>query len=232
MEGIPANEQIASPRRAPSQQRSRERVERMLAAASALIAEQGSDAVRMGEVAERAGVSIGSLYQFFPDKRAIIWALAERYTTEGQACISAALAGVRERLSRGRNRVDDEVVDLALFLRLHPGVGVKRMRIVAAARNLAGDLAGQVGDVERFDPTGAAASFDETRPRRLDAAGERRHHPHPRDDNPSHFGPQNHDARPRTRQRRRTWSGRRVIPSIVLIRRPSLFPGISPRRPR
>ncbi|TJV49466.1 MAG: TetR/AcrR family transcriptional regulator, partial [Mesorhizobium sp.] len=46
--------QIASPRRAPSQQRSRERVERMLAAASALIAEQGSDAMRMGEVAERA----------------------------------------------------------------------------------------------------------------------------------------------------------------------------------
>ncbi|RUU02593.1 TetR family transcriptional regulator, partial [Mesorhizobium sp. USDA-HM6] len=50
---------IASPRRAPTQQRSRERVERMLAAASALIAEQGSDAMRMGEVAERAGVSIG-----------------------------------------------------------------------------------------------------------------------------------------------------------------------------
>ncbi|RUW64482.1 TetR/AcrR family transcriptional regulator, partial [Mesorhizobium sp. M1E.F.Ca.ET.063.01.1.1] len=37
---------IASPRRAPTQQRSRERVERMLAAASALIAAQGSDAMR------------------------------------------------------------------------------------------------------------------------------------------------------------------------------------------
>lgn len=85
---------IASPRRSPSQQRSRERVERMLAAASALIAEQGSDAMRMGEVAERAGVSIGSLYQFFPDKRAIVWALAERYTAESQACISAALKDV------------------------------------------------------------------------------------------------------------------------------------------
>ncbi|TIY01434.1 MAG: TetR/AcrR family transcriptional regulator, partial [Mesorhizobium sp.] len=108
--------QIASPRRAPSQQRSRERVERMLAAASALIAEQGSDAMRMGEVAERAGVSIGSLYQFFPDKRAIVWALAERYTAESQACIAAALAEVSD--AEGLRRAFSELVDIyyGLFL--------------------------------------------------------------------------------------------------------------------
>lgn len=107
---------IASPRRSPSQQRSRERVERMLAAASALIAEQGSDAMRMGEVAERAGVSIGSLYQFFPDKRAIVWALAERYTAESQACISAALKDVRD--AEGLKQAFSELVDIyyQLFL--------------------------------------------------------------------------------------------------------------------
>jgi AcrR family transcriptional regulator len=82
-------------RREPSQKRSRERVERMLGAASELIAEHGSDALRMGEIAERAGVSIGSLYQFFPDKSAIIRALAERITTQSQACIADALAGVK-----------------------------------------------------------------------------------------------------------------------------------------
>ena len=82
-------------RREPNQRRSRERVERILAAASALIAEKGSDAMRMGEVAERAGVSIGSLYQYFPDKAAIIRRLAERYNAEGQACIQAALATPR-----------------------------------------------------------------------------------------------------------------------------------------
>ncbi|MBE1204810.1 TetR/AcrR family transcriptional regulator [Aminobacter carboxidus] len=81
-------------RRAPSQKRSQERVERMLQAASALISEGGSDAMRMGEVAERAGVSIGSLYQYFPDKGAIIRTLAERYNAEGRACISDGLAGV------------------------------------------------------------------------------------------------------------------------------------------
>ncbi len=108
--------QIASPRRAPSQQRSRERVERMLAAASALIAERGSDVMRMGEVAERAGVSIGSLYQFFPDKRAIIWTLAERHTAESQACIAAALTPVSD--AEGLRRAFSELVDIyyGLFL--------------------------------------------------------------------------------------------------------------------
>ncbi|UCI27209.1 TetR/AcrR family transcriptional regulator [Mesorhizobium sp. B2-8-5] len=107
---------IASPRRSPTQQRSRERVERMLAAASALIAEQGSDAMRMGEVAERAGVSIGSLYQFFPDKRAIVWALAERYTAESQACIATTLKDVRD--AEGMKRAFSELVDIyyQLFL--------------------------------------------------------------------------------------------------------------------
>jgi AcrR family transcriptional regulator len=84
-------------RRAPSQRRSRERVERMLAAATELIAAKGSDAMRMGEVAEKAGVSIGSLYQYFPDKAAIIRTLAERYNAQGRACIAAALADVRDR---------------------------------------------------------------------------------------------------------------------------------------
>ena len=82
-------------RRAPTQRRSRERVERMLAAAVALIQQHGSDAMRMSDVAEHAGVSIGSLYQFFPDKSAIIRSLAERSTLEGRACIAAELAGVR-----------------------------------------------------------------------------------------------------------------------------------------
>lgn len=113
---VSSQEHIASPRRAPSQQRSRERVERMLAAASALISEQGSEAMRMGEVAERAGVSIGSLYQFFPDKRAIVWALAERYTAESQACISAALKDVSD--AQGLKRAFSELLDIyyRLFL--------------------------------------------------------------------------------------------------------------------
>lgn len=87
---------LAGLRRAPSQKRSRERVERLLRAASEVIAEQGSDAMRMGEVAERAGVSIGSLYQYFPDKGSIIRTLADRYNTLGRDCIEAELANVSD----------------------------------------------------------------------------------------------------------------------------------------
>lgn len=94
--------EASAPRRTPSQARSRERVERMLAAASALIAEKGSDALRMGEVAERAGVPIGSLYQFFPDKSAVIRALAERIQADSRACIAEALSGVRDVDGLGR----------------------------------------------------------------------------------------------------------------------------------
>lgn len=87
---------LAGLRRAPSQKRSRERVERMLRAASEVIAEQGSDAMRMGEVAERAGVSIGSLYQYFPDKGSIIRTLADRYNALGRDCIEGELADVSD----------------------------------------------------------------------------------------------------------------------------------------
>jgi AcrR family transcriptional regulator len=82
--------------RTPSQRRSRERVERLLSVAAAVIAERGSDAMRMSDVADRAGVSIGSLYQYFPDKGAIIRRLAERYNAQGRACIEAELANVRD----------------------------------------------------------------------------------------------------------------------------------------
>ncbi len=82
-------------RRMPNQRRSRERVEKILECAISLIAENGSDAMRMSELAQKAGVSIGSLYQYFPDKSAIIQTLAERYNAEGHACIEAALGQIR-----------------------------------------------------------------------------------------------------------------------------------------
>lgn len=93
---IPAADPAGSLRRAPSQRRSRERVERILAVATGLIAAQGSDALRMAEVAAKAGISIGSLYQYFPDKAAIIRTLAERINAEGRACIEEGLRDVRD----------------------------------------------------------------------------------------------------------------------------------------
>ncbi|MBD9636954.1 TetR family transcriptional regulator [Ensifer sp. ENS07] len=90
---LPADDERAL-RRTPSQKRSRERVEQILACATALIQEKGSDAMRMSEVAEKAGISIGSLYQYFPDKAAIVRTLAERYNAVCNECIAAELAKV------------------------------------------------------------------------------------------------------------------------------------------
>ena len=58
--------------REPSQERSRERVAAILSAARELIAEGGLASLKMGLLAERAGVPIGTIYQFFPDKDAVI----------------------------------------------------------------------------------------------------------------------------------------------------------------
>ena len=79
----------------PAQQRSRERFEKILESAAGLMAEKGSEAFRMSDVVERSGVPFGSLYQYFPDKTAIIGTLAERYNVIGRDCVQRDLASVR-----------------------------------------------------------------------------------------------------------------------------------------
>ena len=66
-------------RRKPRQARSQQRVNRILDVAEDLFASQGYDATTTNAIAARAEVPIGSLYQFFPDKTAILQALALRY---------------------------------------------------------------------------------------------------------------------------------------------------------
>jgi AcrR family transcriptional regulator len=69
-------------RRYPQQARSQERVNQILGAAEQMFISEGYNAVTTNAIAARAKVPIGSLYQFFPDKGAIVQALAIRYTTQ------------------------------------------------------------------------------------------------------------------------------------------------------
>jgi AcrR family transcriptional regulator len=69
------------PRRRPG----RERVESLLQAAAAVIAERGFEAATMAEIAARAGAQIGSLYRFFPSKDAVAEALMQHYAEVLQA---------------------------------------------------------------------------------------------------------------------------------------------------
>lgn len=87
-------EDRSSPVRArlvPTQQRSRERYERILQCAVEVMVEKGSEAFRMSDIVERTGVAFGSLYQYFPDKTAVISTLAERYNAIGRECVARDL---------------------------------------------------------------------------------------------------------------------------------------------
>ena len=67
-----------SPRRRPSQERSRDRVERILDATASLLRDLPVDKITTAAIAESAGVPIGSVYQYFPNKLSVLAELARR----------------------------------------------------------------------------------------------------------------------------------------------------------
>ena len=75
----PSSSKLNQMRRQPKQARSQERVKQILDVAEQLFVEVGYESATTRAIAARAGVSVGSLYQFFPDKEAILKALAIRY---------------------------------------------------------------------------------------------------------------------------------------------------------
>ena len=80
MSGTPPSHR-ARPRKAPRQARSLETVRVIVEAAARILEADGLDGFSTNAVAERAGVSVGSLYQYFPRKEALIGALIVRETT-------------------------------------------------------------------------------------------------------------------------------------------------------
>ena len=80
-----------NPRKLPRQARSRATVDAVITAAAQVLIEQGYEGATTARVAERAGVSIGSLYQYFPNKEALIAALIERHADEIVTVVQQAL---------------------------------------------------------------------------------------------------------------------------------------------
>jgi AcrR family transcriptional regulator len=76
-------------RHVPVQARSRERLQRVLDAADRVLAEEGAEAFTTTRVAEAAGIPVGSVYRFFPDKEAIVEALAVQYWTDFDDLVAA-----------------------------------------------------------------------------------------------------------------------------------------------
>src|SRR4029077_7358064 len=95
-------------------------------------------------------------------------------------------AGMLDRLARGAHRVNDELVDPALLLRLHPLIGIVGAVGTVAARNRTRNFRREIPYFELVDSLRPALTGEQALPCRLDAAAERRHHSEPRDDHTPH----------------------------------------------
>jgi AcrR family transcriptional regulator len=69
-----------NPRKAPQQERSREMVEAIVEATARVLVRDGYEGTNTNRIAEVAGISVGSLYQYFPSKEALVAQLIERHT--------------------------------------------------------------------------------------------------------------------------------------------------------
>lgn len=78
----PSCRSTSSRRRRPRQRRAHETVDAILEAVVKILKRAGVDAVTTNRIAEVAGVSVGSVYQYFPDKRAIFLALHDRHVED------------------------------------------------------------------------------------------------------------------------------------------------------
>jgi AcrR family transcriptional regulator len=88
---------LTNPRKSASQDRSRLTVDALLEATARVLVKDGYDRASTNRIAHVAGVSIGSLYQYFPSKEALVAAVIDRHTQEMMQLIREALMKVAMR---------------------------------------------------------------------------------------------------------------------------------------
>src|SRR5580704_7671037 len=121
-----AVEQTSSARRTPVQSRSQQTVVRILDAASSLLTQLPLEDVTTTRIASEAGLSIGALYRFFPDKQTIIDAIAVRHVEQFRASLENTVMKVVEREFSNLETFDpaailNSVVDAYIvYLDAHP----------------------------------------------------------------------------------------------------------------
>jgi AcrR family transcriptional regulator len=120
------SEAPASSRRVPVQSRSQHTVQRVLDAASSLLEQMPLEDVTTTRIAAEAGLSIGALYRFFPDKQTVIDAIAVRHIEEFRASLEDTVMKSLERefanlATFDPGKVLDSVVDAyVLYLDENP----------------------------------------------------------------------------------------------------------------
>jgi AcrR family transcriptional regulator len=124
--GSSTTEAIPSARRTPVQSRSHQTVARILDAASSLLTQMPLEDVTTTRIAVEAGLSIGALYRFFPDKQTIIDAIAVRHVEQFRVSLEETVMTVLEREFANLETFDpskilDSVVDAYIvYLDSHP----------------------------------------------------------------------------------------------------------------
>jgi AcrR family transcriptional regulator len=144
-------EGVEKPGNAPRQARAKASVDAILEAAAQLLESRGEAGFNTNAVAERAGVSIGTLYRYFPDKRAILAALAEREMSAVNAAVTEALGGRAAGLAPDRAAI-------RAFLGAFNGRSRTRRIVVAEL-------------LSRADPQALAAGHAVAAPGMVDADG-------------------------------------------------------------
>lgn len=121
-------------RHLPQQTRSQERFNRILEAAAQVFAEVGYEKASTEAIATRASTSIGSLYRFFPDKSAILYALAESYAEQLREVLAEAFNPALSHLPLTQV-INQAVDDFEQFYITQPGY-----QVVFAQTRLSPDL--------------------------------------------------------------------------------------------
>lgn len=87
-----ARKPLTKPRKKASQSRSRALVDTLVEATARILVKEGFDQASTNRIAEKAGVSVGSLYQYFPSKEALVAAVMEKHRRDLLNVARAALA--------------------------------------------------------------------------------------------------------------------------------------------
>src|SRR6516165_9317474 len=87
-----ARRPLTKPRKHASQERSRATVDALVEATARILVREGFDRASTNRIADEAGVSVGSLYQYFPSKEALVAAVMERHNRELLQVVRGALA--------------------------------------------------------------------------------------------------------------------------------------------
>jgi AcrR family transcriptional regulator len=89
-----ARRPLTNPRKHATQERSRATVDALIEATARILVREGFDKASTNRIAEEAGVSVGSLYQYYPGKEALVAAVIDRHNQEIMQVVRGALAEV------------------------------------------------------------------------------------------------------------------------------------------